>query len=200
VNARGKIWFQFQPEKLADAMAFLAAHVPALTTLKAAKLLYIADRRHLLEHGRPIVGDWYVCLRNGPAPSASVELLEALRDTDPATWSDEVRMLSEHVVADNRGKHPAFVPATDCVDTDNLSESDLGALRSVVDAFGGYDASVLVDITHRERPWNHAREVGAREIDYLWFFEGELGKDDLVELVIEEQEHRDFVAGLLAQA
>jgi len=89
-------------------MAFLAAHVPDLTTLKAAKLLYFADRAHELKHGRPILGDWYACLPRGPVPSSALDMLDTLRDEDPSSWTPDVKALSEHVIVRYEGRHPRF--------------------------------------------------------------------------------------------
>ena len=66
-----RIRFQFSPSKLVQAIAYFAwKKVPQLTKLKTAKLLYFADKHHLLAHGRPILGDVYFCMPHGPVPSA----------------------------------------------------------------------------------------------------------------------------------
>src|SRR5262249_26434458 len=68
-----EIRFQFDLEKLIHSLAFFSQHgIPELTKLKSAKLLYFADKKHLLRHGRPILGDVYFCLPYGPVPSLAL--------------------------------------------------------------------------------------------------------------------------------
>ena len=62
----GDIKFEFNLDKLIHAIAFFCAKgIQDLTKLKVAKLLYFADKKHLLEHGEPILGD--VGRVNGPS-------------------------------------------------------------------------------------------------------------------------------------
>jgi hypothetical protein len=52
------IRFRFAPEKLVQALAFFADRgVRDLDKMKAAKLLFHADKYHLLTYGRPVLGD-----------------------------------------------------------------------------------------------------------------------------------------------
>src|SRR3990167_9391361 len=69
--SESQLAFDFDATKLAQALAFLATSVRDLSKLKAAKLLYFADKQHLLQHGRPIIGDRYFCLDCGPVPAVS---------------------------------------------------------------------------------------------------------------------------------
>lgn len=75
---------KFNPEKLVHALAFFSrAGVRCLTKLKAAKLLYFADKEHLLRYGRPILGDVYYCLPYGPVPSVALnEMGDAIEKTE----------------------------------------------------------------------------------------------------------------------
>jgi uncharacterized phage-associated protein len=54
-----RVRFQFDPEKFVDAVAYLAQACPSSTKLSICKLLYFADKEHLLRYGRPILGDHY---------------------------------------------------------------------------------------------------------------------------------------------
>ena len=59
--------FEFNIEKLVQSIAFFSVSgVPALTKLKVSKLLYYADKTHLLAQGQPIIGDVYFCMDWGP--------------------------------------------------------------------------------------------------------------------------------------
>ena len=75
--------FEFSLEKTVQAIAFFQRQgVPDLTKLKVAKLLYFADKAHLLAQGSPIIGDVYFCMENGPVPSFALnEMNEAINST-----------------------------------------------------------------------------------------------------------------------
>jgi uncharacterized phage-associated protein len=36
---------------------------------KLCKIIYFADQKHLARYGRPITGDWYVAMKDGPVPT-----------------------------------------------------------------------------------------------------------------------------------
>src|SRR5260370_40562189 len=70
--------FEFNIEKLVQSIAYFSnAGIRDLTKLKVAKLLYFADKQHLLEHGQPIIGDVYFCMDYGPVPSVSLNEMSA---------------------------------------------------------------------------------------------------------------------------
>ena len=108
---RRAIRFAFSLEKLIHSLAFFAsAGVPDLTKLKAAKLLYFADKDHLLEHGRPILGDVYFCIQYGPVPSVALNEMNDAIET-PEVESDAGRLaeaLKVHKPLLGFGGHPTF--------------------------------------------------------------------------------------------
>lgn len=60
--------FNFEVDKFVHAAAFLTESCPGVTKMKLAKLLYFADKKHLVEYGRPVTGDRYTKMELGPAP------------------------------------------------------------------------------------------------------------------------------------
>src|ERR1700722_19031601 len=82
--------FEFSIDKLVQAIAYFSnAGIRDLTKLKVAKLLYFADKEHLLHHGRPILGDDYWCMDFGPVPSF------ALNEMSVAISGSEVQSSGE---------------------------------------------------------------------------------------------------------
>lgn len=49
------------------------------TLHSVSKVLYQADRLHVMRYGRPVTGDHYVAMRHGPVPSGTYDVLKALR-------------------------------------------------------------------------------------------------------------------------
>jgi len=62
--------FEFKPSKFGSAVAYLAERKPGVTKKELCKLLFFADKLHLLRYGRPITGDRYFALEQGPSPLA----------------------------------------------------------------------------------------------------------------------------------
>src|SRR5260370_8228699 len=78
-----QIRFRFALEKLVQALVFFAQHgVRDLDKMKAAKLLFHADKYHLLKYGPPVIGDQYACMEYGPVPSASLNVMNDVLDHD----------------------------------------------------------------------------------------------------------------------
>jgi uncharacterized phage-associated protein len=201
----GRIAFSFHPEKVVQALVYFSERgVRNLTKLKAAKLLFFADKYHLLKYGRPVVGDRYVCMNYGPVPSEALSLmndaLSPVEVEDPAR--DEFR---NHLRIIDRGfwgklDFPHFA-ARGATNREVFSPSDFEALDFVVREYGPKSARVLVDLTHEEEAFkctDPLRTPGsAVDIPYELFFKGAPDAADMLRVVEAEQEDRD-AAGMLA--
>jgi uncharacterized phage-associated protein len=190
------ITFRFDEKKFEDAMVFLAQHVSDLTTLKAAKLLYLADREHVLKHGRPILGDWYACMDHGPVPSRAYDIMKELRNPD-ARGSKLVERLKKRLTVTPSEPHPSF-SSTEDAKFEHLSPSELAVLNEVVQRHGGKRVGALIDITHEHAAWKKCSDDGVHQMDYLDFFAESPETAEVRELMEQEQEDRDFMAKLTA--
>ncbi len=66
-----EIQFDLDFEKAAAALLCMAKLGTAkFDQYKACKLLFLADKRHLVKYGRTITGDRYSALEWGPIPSS----------------------------------------------------------------------------------------------------------------------------------
>jgi len=175
--------FEFSIEKLVHAIAYFSkSGIRDLTKLKAAKLLYFADKRHLLEHGRPILGDVYFCMDFGPAPSVSLnEMSAAITDpevvsTNAGDASDAGLFSKVLNVKKLFHKYPRFEVRDGGYDPSVFCQTELGALQYTVNMYGFKSAKELVDITHNEPTWiipNEGRPRRSRAlITYDLFFKG----------------------------
>ncbi|MGB6130979.1 MAG: Panacea domain-containing protein [Acidobacteriaceae bacterium] len=176
----GEIQFEFSLDKLIHAIAFFSTkNLPDLTKLKVAKLLYFADKKHLLENGRPILGDVYWCMEFGPVPSFALnEMNEAIAGSEVAAGADSDSSAMSEVLRVRKpffGGFPYF-EAKRTYDRQVFDDSEVNALSFVADTYGRETARRLVDLTHAEPTWqiaNQARGTKARApIPYELFFEG----------------------------
>ncbi len=93
------------------------------------KTLFLADRAHLNEWGRPITYDNYIAMKHGPVPSMAYDLLKgnelALRD-------NRIRALPWRAVEQPKAiKH--YFPVQDAIDVEShLSQSDIEVLNDAL--------------------------------------------------------------------
>lgn len=176
----GDITFEFSIEKLINAIALFSERgVSDLTKLKIAKLLYFADKKHLLEHGTPILGDVYWCMKFGPVPSFAMnEMSEAIERSEVSGESDSDYNVISRVLRVRKGLFSKYhhFEAKRTHDASVFSPSEMAALEFVVSEYGHRSAGELVDLTHQEPTWiiaNQGREPqGRTPIPYELFFEG----------------------------
>ena len=70
------IRFPYSPTATAQAAAFwITIYDSPLHWQYLMYLLYLGDRKHLIEHGVPITGDSYICNGDKPVLLATIELL-----------------------------------------------------------------------------------------------------------------------------
>jgi uncharacterized phage-associated protein len=166
--------FDFKPEKFASATAYLAERKQGVTKKELCKLLYFADKRHLLRYGRSITGDRYFALEQGPIPSkgldalngrGKIENVNALRQYGKLRgWTFEL-------------EHPADLKA--------LSKSDIAVLDQILEEMGHLKACQLEELSHREPAWRKAEPN--TEMDFADFFEGHPEAELVKQVLLEEQ-------------
>lgn len=190
--------FRFDLEKLVNALAYFAhAGVSDLTKLKAAKLLYLSDQRHLFRFGRPITGDRYIAMDLGPVPESAYQLIGRLADPEEA--DDPVRRSALERLSIHKGmwQQYAVIRAKQKPDLDVFSDSEIEVLNSVVTEFGARKARDLVDLTHKHAAYKRAdasRSPGSSvELPYDYFFDdAPPGSESARALADEEQTDRAF--------
>ncbi|MDZ4724252.1 MAG: Panacea domain-containing protein [candidate division Zixibacteria bacterium] len=187
-----KIRFTFDEDKFYAVMLILAKKTSRLDALKAAKLLYLADRDHLRAHGKPILGDSYVAMEYGPVPSLSYDILKNIRSGIVTNALLRVERQSGH-------QYPVFVAIVE-PELDYLSQTEMESIDKIIDEYGNNLGTDLVNITHKHKTWTESKEnllEGADPIDYRLFF-SEQSEDcqQAFDVMIMEQEDRDFATGL----
>ena len=195
------IRFKFELDKLIASISFFAdKKLYDLSKLKVCKLLYYADKHHLIKYGRPIIGDVYYHLDNGPVPSNSLNIMNEVIAADPVYLksgdvSNEERFNEYlHVRRPLFSKHPLFSVKKQH-DFECLSASELEALEMTMNKYGGKSPSALINLTHEEIAWKNSPPNS--EIDYRLFFEGESSADPRAREYMEAmQENVEVMLGL----
>src|SRR5450759_3452798 len=96
------IRFRFDQDRSVAAVVYLASKlIEGLDKYKLSKLLFLADKFHLVQYARPITGDEYYALPYGPVPSSILNLLNAV-------ISEEENILTGKLQVDRNFLNPHF--------------------------------------------------------------------------------------------
>lgn len=153
-----RIRFNTNHLKVIEALAWLANERPqGLTFSQVARILYFADKDHLVRYGRPILGDTYIRMEHGPVPSLVYDMLKL----DPFLDPDIAEEVSRAIVTQRNDGVPLLQPKRGRrPNLERLSRTDLECLRSSLERYGELSFQELRELTHRERAWREAPENG----------------------------------------
>jgi len=131
----------FNTRKAAQVVAFFAhKQGGAINVLKAAKLVYLADRRNMEKYDFPITGDNLVSMDHGPVNSLTYDCINGMQGARP-DWEQFVGGRAEYSVGlANAGMVIA--------DLDELSEAEIETLEETWAEFGGMSQYQIRDWTH----------------------------------------------------
>jgi len=140
--------FVFSERKAAQAAAqLLLMHKGhSMELYRLLKLLYLADRKSLVDTGHTITGDKMVSMRAGPLPS---NIYDAIKDS--ATPGSSPRVWSDYV---GRGKGHLVFLNVDKPEADELSPYEIGVLAEIHSKHGDYGFSEFRDFTHEFPEWH----------------------------------------------
>lgn len=100
------LYFKFDIKKAIAAITYVANNLIKENIKadfhKVFKILYFADQKHLLNYGRPIVGDHYIAMKDGPVPSRIYDILKIIRGdsifSDDKGFSDKIAISGNHYI------------------------------------------------------------------------------------------------------
>lgn len=142
--------FTFNEDKALAALAYVASLEQGLTPLFVAKILFFAEKAHINQFGRPILGDTFIAMPRGPVPSTVKNYVDEKWEWvgKPENFDRFVRIERWGLRRLSAGPEPA--------DETVLSESDKRCLREAVAFCHGKTANQLSDLTHFEKSWLNA--------------------------------------------
>lgn len=155
--------FRLNWSKALEAIVWLAHRQPGIDFFHISKVLYFADKAHLLRYGRPVTGDVYIAMAHGPVPSGIYDLLRR----DPFLPEELLKDLDAAVEID-RPHVRAFRSANEEV----LSGSDIEMLNQAWARYAELPFRELSRLSHQERAYVEASPNGAMDVELL------VGEDD----------------------
>ncbi len=155
------IAFHISYDKAIEAIAWLANKKPGIDIYHVAKVLFFAEKEHVNCFARPILGDKYVKLPFGPAPSSVVNLISS-----NDSWLSPLHLekLEQAVNISSKADKYQITPKR-AANTEYFSSSDLDCLEKSLTLYGDMSFDDLYNLTHAEKCYILAEEP-AGQIDY----------------------------------
>ncbi|MFT4131874.1 Panacea domain-containing protein [Labrys sp. (in: a-proteobacteria)] len=145
-------------EKAVEALVYIAREFPRVGRFHASKILYFAERKHLREYGRPIVGDRYIAMENGPVPSFAYDVLRG------TVVPDDRELVIGALRQNDRFRHPAYEAERE-PDLDVFSATDIECLNWAIEHCRLKTFGAISDETHTHVAWDRARLNGPMSFD-----------------------------------
>ncbi len=162
--------WRFDEEKFVNAALFFAvnSHAQSFGITKLNKQLYYSDFEHFKQYGRPIIGDRYTRMKNGPVPSTAYNIInELLNGVDGISVHKRLAKKIEVKRGKFRGRTIHRITPLAEPDLSVFSKSEVKIMRAVAEVCTSrrLSASFLSRLTHIEgSPWS--RTENNQEIDY----------------------------------
>lgn len=122
------------------------------------KVLFYADKIHLNRYGRPVLGDRYLAMENGPVP----EIAGATMRGDSGLLDAAALARAREALAVDGATPHSNVRARRWPDEDMFSGTDLEALGEAADRYAAMPADELSRLVHDEPAYRLGRADPSR--------------------------------------
>ncbi len=138
-----------ETSKIIEALHYILHKIKIADKIKIIKLIYLADKYHLVHYGRTITNDDYYAMEYGPVGSTVKDVLEFDEFTLSHNEYEYASKLFEKI-DNNTFKVKETIKDSEF---EMLSETDIEALNFVIDKFGNMDSWKLSEYTHKYPEW-----------------------------------------------
>ncbi|MFA7657998.1 MAG: Panacea domain-containing protein [Candidatus Gastranaerophilaceae bacterium] len=156
------IKFNFNKQKAIETILYLANKDGLITKMRLLKFVFFADLYHVNKYGRPILGDSYFAMKNGPVLSKLYDMLK--------------HSTTDYLVKDNN-----LIESCREFNPEYFSKSDIDALDYAFVQYSQYETMQLSELTHSHKTWLRAvrREPKSKNAKICWedFFDNENNED-----------------------
>ena len=175
-----QVTFDFDIDKAVAALLYFASDDGRVTTFdkyKAGKLMFLADKYHVVRYGRPIFGDFYKALPWGPIPQNLLRSVDAV--IEGHINFEHASRIARAIKLDRTYENPR-IHAAELPDRSALSGSDIEALNFVISEHGKKTFEELMALTHHMAAYRKAwetRKKGSKQalMRYEDFFDEDSG-------------------------
>lgn len=134
---------------VADTIYYILKKLGKADKLKIIKLLYLADKYHLIKYGRTITGDDYYAMEKGPVGTTAKDLLTfEENDVFSPTAMSYIRKIVEQA-----GSKYTYSAKEVEIELDTLSDTDKEILDFIIEKFGRMSTDELIEYVHKYPEW-----------------------------------------------
>jgi uncharacterized phage-associated protein len=137
-----------------EAIHYLLKKLEKADKIKLVKLIYLADKYHLIRYGRTITNDDYYAMEHGPVGATVKDVLSFDHFNIP---SKTFKYLSTLINKDD--KNGFRINQDVKITYDMLSDTDKEALDFVIEKFGKMGPWKLRDYTHQYPEWYQYKDL-----------------------------------------
>lgn len=136
-----------------EAICYVLSKLQKVDKIHLVKLIYLADKYHLMNYGRTITDDDFMAFSHGPGGSRTVDVLEF----DTYVLGKDIELAKKLF---QQGEGYEYLPGEACPieQFDMLSESDIEALDFAITNFGK-DKWETTNYTHMLPEWKQYEEL-----------------------------------------
>lgn len=147
-NPNSRIRFRPNQDKVLEALVWLANECPNIDIFHINKVLFFADKGHLNKYGRPILGDSYVAMDDGPVASFVYDVAER----DPARVSGSVLERASKALEYGSALRGNYIclRAKRAPDERVFSRTDIAELKAALAEYGRMSFDELWQRVHEE--------------------------------------------------
>ncbi len=131
-----------------EAIHYLLKKIGPSQKIQLVKLIYLADKYHLIHYGRTITNDEYFAMPHGPVGSTVQDVLSF----DTFTLSPKEYKYAQELFKTANKQHTLEASSAK-VKFEMLSDTDIEALDFVIKKFGGMNSWDLKRYTHKYPEW-----------------------------------------------
>jgi uncharacterized phage-associated protein len=165
----------FDFDKTINSALYVAEKIKTKDLHKIFKILYFADRGHLVKYGRPITGDTYIKMNNGPVPTNLYNIFQSIRENKSFHGRDMKEYFTVY------GGY--FVNPEKKTDLEYLSITDTKELDISIAKYGRVPFGLLTAISH-DIAWEYAEENKAIAIENILREAGE--DEEYISYIVED--------------
>ncbi len=141
-NLDNKITFTFNKQKTIEAVLYFTNARTDLSVMHLLKFLFYADMYHLNKYARPVIGDLYYAMENGPVASNAYNMLKK------SSEDYELKPIPCTKIKIVRAKRKTNL--------DYFSDTDIEAFNHVLETYKDYSAEQMSNETYKTYAWRHA--------------------------------------------
>lgn len=161
----------FNPVKVIEAILFFAekekeVNKTEIDLIKIHKYFYFSEQEHLKTYLRPIFGDTYIAMPEGPVPSLVYDILKWLRDGRNPYLRGVLEVVAKNASSSLKVYDRYLVAPLRKPVLKKFSKSELEIMENIFNKYHAYSSMELSKLSHREPAWANAQNKGLNEMDF----------------------------------